>query len=48
MVKLMKDLGANINAQTSLGRTPLSKACFLGLKEIVEYLLSCPEIKISI
>ena len=48
MVTLMKDLGADINAQSSLGRTPLSKACFLGIIEIVEYLLSCPEIKISI
>jgi ankyrin repeat protein len=39
--------GANINHRSKLGRCPLSKACFLGRRDIVEFLLSCPEIDIN-
>jgi ankyrin repeat protein len=38
--------GANINSRSKLGRCPLSKACFLGRRDIVEFLLNCKEIDI--
>ena len=36
--------GCNINHKSSLGRTALSKSCYLGRIDIVEYLLNCKEI----
>ena len=33
--------GCNINHKSELGRTALSKSCYLGRKDIVSYLLSC-------
>jgi len=39
IVKFLIDRGVDVNAQTRLGRTPLSKACFLGHTTIVQLLL---------
>jgi len=39
--------GCNINAETRLKRTPLSKASYYGRVEVVKLLLSYPEIKVN-
>lgn len=40
VVKYLHGMGCDINKQSSLGRTALSKACYLGQVSVVEYLLS--------
>jgi len=39
IIRFLVEKGANINAKTALGRTPFSKASFLGLYNVVEFLL---------
>lgn len=44
----MYDKGASINNQSSLGRSALSKACYLGLIEVVSFLMKCPGILLEV
>lgn len=41
-------MGANVNQKSTLGRTALSKSCYLGRIDIVKYLLSLDKIDIMI
>lgn len=47
LVKMLYQYGANINALTSLKRTPFSKSSFLGLFSIVQFLLTLPELDMN-
>ncbi|CAK71714.1 unnamed protein product (macronuclear) [Paramecium tetraurelia] len=44
IIRFLVERGANINARTALGRTPFSKASFLGLYNVIEFLLQQPNI----
>lgn len=46
VIKYLISRGVNINSQSELGRSALSKTCYLGLKEVVEFLLNCEGINI--
>ena len=39
--------GVNVNTPSSLGRSALSKACWNGRRDVVEILLTCPNIAID-
>ena len=47
IIKLLQKYGVNVNAPTKLGRTPFSKSSFLGLYEVIEYLVTCPGLNIN-
>lgn len=40
--------GADVNNQSRLGRSAISKACYLGLVDVVTYLMKCPGINITV
>ncbi len=44
MIKYLYSKGANINKKSILGRNSLSKACYLGRLDVVQFLMSCKEI----
>ena len=44
LIDYLYKAGCNINQKSELGRTALSKSCYLGRKDIVLYLLSCKNI----
>ena len=48
MVDYLCKSGCNINHQSKLGRTALTKACYLGRIDIVKYLISLPDIKLNL
>lgn len=39
--------GADINNKSRLGRSALSKACYLGLVDVVGFLMKCPGIVLN-
>ena len=43
-IKYLYEKGCSINTQSSLGRSALSKACYLGLVDVVAFLMQCPGI----
>ena len=47
IIQYLRDKAADINRSSEIGRTALSKACFLGRKDIVEYLINCKEINLN-
>jgi ankyrin repeat protein len=47
IIKYLRDKGADINRYSEIGRTALSKACFLGRRDIVEFLINCKEINLK-
>lgn len=44
IIRYLYEKGANINSKSKLGRSALLKACFLGLVDVVNFLISCPGI----
>ncbi len=44
VIKLLHSKGANINNRSKLGRSALSKACYLGLVDMVKFLMEVPGI----
>ena len=47
-IKYLYDRGCDINNKSRLGRSALSKACYLGLVEVVAFLMECPGIILEI
>lgn len=47
IIKYLHSKGADINSSSEIGRTALSKACFLGRIDIVEYLLNCKQVNMN-
>jgi len=48
IIRYLYGKGADINNKSKLGRSALSKACYLGLVDVVTFLLSCPGIEVTI
>jgi ankyrin repeat protein len=44
VIDYLYQAGCNINHKSELGRTALSKACYLGRIDVVMFLLQCEEI----
>lgn len=47
IIRYLQEKGVDINNKSKLGRSALSKACYLGLIEVVDYLLNLPGIDAS-
>lgn len=47
MIKYLITKGCDVNVASKMGRTPLSKACWNGKKEVVEILVNQPNIEIN-
>ena len=47
LINYLYQKGSDINNRSSLGRSALSKACYLGLVEVVAFLMKCPGIKLE-
>ena len=44
IIRYLYKKGADINNKSKLGRSALSKACYLGLIDVVKFLMGCPGI----
>ena len=46
-VRYLYEKGCNVNTMSKLLRSPLSKSAFMGRLEIVDFLVSCPTVKLN-
>jgi ankyrin repeat protein len=44
IIRYLCSKGVDINNKSKLGRSALSKACYLGLVDVVSFLMECPGI----
>lgn len=44
IIRYLYSKGVDINNKSKLGRSALSKACYLGLVDVVSFLIGCPGI----
>jgi ankyrin repeat protein len=44
IIRYLYEKGADINNKSKLGRSALSKSCYLGLIDVVAFLIGCPGI----
>ena len=44
VIELLQRKGADVNNRSKLGRSALSKACYLGLVDVVKFLMGVPGI----
>ncbi len=43
-IRYLYEKGCDINNKSKLGRSALSKTCYLGLLDVVNFLMNCPGI----
>ena len=48
IIRYLYGKGVDINNKSKLGRSALSKACYLGLVDVVQFLMSCPGIDMEV
>ncbi len=47
IILYLREKGADIYMPSEIGRTALSKACFLGYRDIVKYFIGCKEMNLN-